>query len=105
MKRVIDKLRERIPGEWWYSHRRARWCHESGLYVYRATRLESEHAIVTRYCRSDTKEEAFFDRLKAKDLSSCCEASMDEACIKRSGRHKGCGPRFCSVCGKLNGES
>ena len=38
------------------------------------------------------------DELRARGLSDCCEAAIDERAVITAGRNKGHGPRFCSAC-------
>jgi len=35
-----------------------------------------------------------------RNVSSCCEASIDTSQVIKNGSHKGHGPRFCSKCHK-----
>lgn len=37
---------------------------------------------------------------RAKNISPCCEAPIDESRVIKSGRYKGHGGRYCSKCGK-----
>ncbi len=48
----------------------------------------------------EAEHERLMDCLR-RNVSTCCQAPIDESCVIRDGEHKGHGPRYCSKCKKL----